>query len=148
MHMIYKHMIITKHTIKTSLSPVAIWKLWEDVNNWNSWDQGVESSSIEGPFKIGAQGRLKPKGGPALNIRLTDVEYLKTFVCESKLPFARIIVSHFLTASRGQTVISHQIEIKGPLAMLFAYLIGRQMKKNLPDEMAAMITKVEKDEKR
>lgn len=68
---------------------------------------------------------------------------MKSFVDESKLPGARIIMSHTLTESAGRLLLTHQIEMKGPLAFLFAYLIGRTMKKNLPIEMRALITKAE-----
>ena len=35
----------------------------------------------------------------------------------------------------------------GPLTFVFAFLIGRTMKKNMPQEMQAMIKKAEKMEK-
>ncbi len=39
--------------------------------------------------------------------------------------------------------MTHQIEMTGPLAFFFAFVIGRSMKKNLPQQMAAMIKKAE-----
>lgn len=32
------------------------------------------------------------------------------------------MISHFLTESEGQTWVTHQIEMTGPLAFVFAYL--------------------------
>jgi hypothetical protein len=136
-------MLIIRHTIKTNASPAAIWKIWEDVANWNTWDHGLEFSFIYGPFKVGTTGTLKPKGGPLVHTKLTHVEPMKTFVDEAKLPLARMIVSHFMTVAGGKTHVTHQIEMKGPLAFVFAYLIGRTMKKNLPQEMASMVRKAE-----
>jgi len=136
-------MLIIEHTVETSASPAAIWQIWEDVENWNSWDHGIEFSTINGPFKTGTTGTLKPKGGPLVYTTLTHVDPMKQFVDEAKLPFSRIIVSHSLSESEGKTRVTHRIEMKGPLAFLFAYVIGREMKKNLPQEMAAMIKKAE-----
>ncbi len=137
-------LLIIKHTVKTKASPAAIWKIWEDVSHWNSWDHGIEYSSIEGPFAVGTTGILKPKGGPFVHTKLTVVEPLRTFVDESKLPLAKIIVSHFLNVSDGITEVTHQIEMTGPLAFFFAFLIGRNMKKNLPNEMMALVEKAER----
>lgn len=136
-------MLIIEHTIETVASPEAIWSIWEDVVHWNTWDHGIEYSTLEGPFKKGSKGALKPKGGPLVHTLLTKVEPMKCFVDESKLFFAKIIVSHFMSTSKGKTIVTHRIEMTGPLAFVFAYIIGRTMKKNLPQEMGAMVKKAE-----
>ncbi|MBA3956837.1 MAG: SRPBCC family protein [Parachlamydiaceae bacterium] len=136
-------MLIIKHTVETRASPEAIWEIWQDVTNWKTWDHGIEFSTIEGPFQTGTTGTLKPIGGPLVHTKLTLVEPKKRFVDEAQLTLARIIVSHFLTESEGKTHVTHQIEMTGPLAFFFAIVIGRNMKKNLPQEMAAMIKKAE-----
>jgi hypothetical protein len=136
-------MLIIKHTIKTTASIAAIWHVWQDVAHWNTWDHGIEFSTLNGPFAEGTTGTLKPKGGPLVRTKLTRVEPMKAFIDESKLPFTRIIVSHFLREIEGKTEVTHHIEMKGLLAFFFAYLIGRTMKKNLPKEMETMVKKAE-----
>lgn len=86
---------------------------------------------------------MKPKGGPLVHTKITAVEPKKLFIDESQLPLARIIVSHFLAESNGNTHVTHQIEMTGPLAFFFVLVIVRNMKKNLPQVMAAMIKKAE-----
>lgn len=140
-------MLIIKHTVETTASPEQVWNIWQDVSNWNSWDHGIEYSTINGPFKEGTTGNIKPKGGPLLQTKLTSVVPMKMFVDESKLPLARVIVSHFMGESNGKTQVTHQIEMVGPLAFIFAFLIGRTMKKNLPQEMMALIKKAEEQTK-
>lgn len=54
-------MLIIKLTLETSASPESIWQLWQDVKNWNTWDHGIEYSTIDGPFTEGSKGTLKPK---------------------------------------------------------------------------------------
>lgn len=136
-------MLIIKHTVETTASPEAIWDIWQDVSHWNTWDHGIEFSTINGPFKTGTTGTLKPKGGPLVHTNLTCVQPKKLFVDEAKLTFARIIVTHSLMEAKGKTFVTHEIEMIGPLAFFFAFVIGRNMKKNLPHEMAAMIKKAE-----
>mgnify|MGYP001319081572 CR=1 FL=1 len=125
-------MLIIKHTVETKASATDIWHIWQDVKNWNTWDHGIEFSTINGPFEAGTTGTLKPKGGPLVHTKLTQVQPMKMFVDESKLFLARIIVSHYLTESEGKRLVTHQIE-----------MTGRTMKKNLPQEMEAMIKKAE-----
>lgn len=136
-------MLIITHTVETTASPEAIWEIWQDVKNWNTWDHGIEFNTINGLFKVGTTGTLKPKGGPLVHTKLTVVDPKKKFVDEAKLPLAYIVVSHFLTELNGKTQVTHQIEMTGPLAFFFAFVIGRKMKKNLPQEMKAMIKKAE-----
>jgi hypothetical protein len=136
-------MLIIKHSEETHATPEDIWHVWQDVKNWNTWDHGIEWSSLDGPFAEGTTGSLQPKGGPLVRLKLTHVEPMKMFVDEAKLFLARIIDSHYITNSDGKIQVTHQIEMKGPLAFLFAYLIGRSMKKNLPREMKSMIKKAE-----
>ena len=136
-------MLIISHTTETTASPSAIWHIWQDVSNWKTWDHGIEHSAIDGPFQAGTTGTLKPKGGPLVKTKLTQVEPMKQFVDEAKLPLTRIIVRHSLTESSGRTYVTHRIEMKGMLFFVFAFLIGRNMKKNLPQEMQAMVKKAE-----
>lgn len=137
-------MLIIKHTVQTTAPDWAIWQIWSDVSNWSTWDHGIQSSSINGPFAVGTTGKLKPKGGPEVITKLTSVTPNKSFIDEAKLFGAKIIVSHNLTQSGKKTLVTHQIEMKGPLAFFFAFVIGRNMKKNLPTEMLALVEKAEK----
>lgn len=136
-------MLITKHTIETTASLESIWNIGKDVKNWNTWDKETEYSSINGPFEKGTNGNWKAKGGPLLQTKLTRVEPLKMFVVEYKLFFARVINSHYLNQSAGKTLYTQHIEIKGPLAFLFAWHLSSSMKKNLPTEMEVMVKKAE-----
>ena len=102
-------MLIIKHTVETTTSPEEIWDIWQDVSNWNTWDHGIEFSTINGPLREGTTGTLKPKGGPLVHTTLTAVESMKMFIDESKLPLTRIIVSHFMNRLNGKTQVTHHV---------------------------------------
>lgn len=136
-------MLIVEHTVETTAPASAVWQIWQDVAHWNTWDHGIEFATSDGPFIAGTTGTLKPKEGPLVQTKLTRVEPMKLFIDEAVLPLARIIITHFLTESAGKTQVTHRIEMKGPLSFLFARLIGKDMKKNLPKEMLAMVKKAE-----
>lgn len=132
-------MLITKHSIQTTAPIWAVWHVLSDVINWPMWDQGTECSSINGPFVTGTTGKLKPKDGPELETKLTKVESMKMFVQEAQLPLARVIMSHFVTERDNKITVTFQTEICGPLAFIWSFLIGRDIKKKIPIEMLAMI---------
>ena len=77
-------MLIIEHTVETTASPAAIWNIWQDVENWNTWDAGIEYSRLDGPFQTGTTGILKPKEGPLVKTKLTGVEPLKGFSDEAE----------------------------------------------------------------
>lgn len=132
-------MLIIKHSIQTTVPAWAIWQVWSDVSNWPMWDHGTEYSSINGPFATGTMGELKPKDGPVLQTKLTKVEPMKMFTQEAQLTLARAVMSHFLSESNGKITVTFQTEVCGPLALVWALLIGRDIKKKIPIEMAEML---------
>ncbi|GAB5412090.1 MAG: hypothetical protein ChlgKO_12040 [Chlamydiales bacterium] len=136
-------MLIKEHTLETELKEESIWRVWEDVKNWNLWDSGIEYSSIEGPFQAGTQGILKPRGGPVIRTKLTVVKPMNVFVDEATLKGAKILMTHFLTRVGSKLTITHRIEMKGPLSIFYAFVIGRDMRKNLPHEMMELVKKAE-----
>jgi hypothetical protein len=66
-------MFTIQHTEETQASAAHIWRIWSDVKNWHTWDHGIEFSKINGPFQTGTTGTLKPKGGPLVHTKLTQV---------------------------------------------------------------------------
>ncbi len=136
-------MLIVKHSILTTATPVAVWEVWQDVKNWNTWDKSVESSSLNGPFETGTTGTLKPKGGPLIHTKLTLVEPLKSFLNQAQLNGAVVTISHTLNAVEGKTEVTHEVEIKGPFASFYVNMIGEQMQQNLPQAMSALVKKAE-----
>ncbi len=136
-------MLITTEIIETTAPIENVWRIWEDVSHWNTWDHGVEFTTINGPFSTGTTGTLKPKGGPLVHMKFIQVEPMKLFVTESKLPLAKIIFSHYVERTAGKTKVTHQIEMIGPLAFLFSFVIGRGMKKNLPHDMQSLVKQAE-----
>jgi hypothetical protein len=133
--------LIIKHTVETTAIPAQIWRVWQDVESWNSWDHGLELSRLDGPFQAGTSGCLKPIGGPLLKTLLTYVEPFKIFVQEASLFLAKAVMTHSITQVDGKTQVTFQTEIRGPLAFFFAYLLGRSIKKKVPIEMEEMLKK-------
>src|SRR5271170_6347133 len=112
-------MLVIKHTVETTATPIQIWRVWEDVERWESWDHEIELSRLDGPFQTGTTGYLKPKGGPLLKTLITHVEPFKMFVQEAKLFLAKTVMTQSITKVAGKTQVTFQNEIQGPLALFY-----------------------------
>jgi Polyketide cyclase / dehydrase and lipid transport len=133
-------MLIAQHSIKTQASPAAIFRLWSQVSSWPRWDDEVVESHLDGPFVKGTTGWLKPKGGPKVRFELLSVEPNVMFHDRASLPFAKLDFVHEIQRDGAFTVVTHRIEMTGPLAFLFSRILGGQMKKGLPLAMAKLVT--------
>jgi hypothetical protein len=131
-------MFIIKHTIETEATPVQIWKVWQDVENWKKWDQEIEVSQIDGPFQAGTAGCTKFVGTPLIKTLLTQVEPFKLVVQEAHLACAKVISYQSMSQIAGKTQVTFQVEIRGPLSLFYAWMLGRFIKKKIPAEMEEM----------
>ena len=132
-------MFIVKHTVETKATPMQIWRVWQDVENWKTWDQEIELSRIDGPFQSGTTGCSKFVGTPLFKTLLTQVEPLKLVVQEAHLFFAKVVSYQSMSQVAGKTQVTFQVEIRGPLSFVYAGMLGRFIKKKIPTEMEEMI---------
>ncbi len=132
-------MRIIKHTVVTKATPDQIWRVWQDVENWKTWDQEIELSQIDGPFQAGTTGSAKFVGTPLFKTRLTQVEPHQLVVQEAYLSFAKVVSYQSMSRIAGKTEVTFQVEIRGPLSFFFACMLGRFIKKKIPMEMEEML---------
>lgn len=136
-------MFIVKHTVETEATPIQIWKVWEDVENWKTWDQEIELSRLDGPFQTGTTGCTKFVGTPLFKTLLTQVEPYKLVVQEAYLFFAKVVSYQSMIHTYGKTQVTFQVEIRGPLSFFYACMLGRFIKKKIPAEMEEMLKRVQ-----
>ncbi|RAP32448.1 hypothetical protein DID75_04965 [Candidatus Marinamargulisbacteria bacterium SCGC AG-410-N11] len=138
--------IVHKVTLKTKASTKAIWKVWQNVEDWPGWDKELEWVTIDGPFIEGQTGKIKPKGSPVSSFKITTCVPFKQCTSVSKLPLTQLIFDHYVKFENGETLITHQILMKGPLSWLFNKLIGPKLKKGLDEAVRHLIQKAENSE--
>lgn len=121
-----------QETVSTKASPEAVWNLWSHPETWPVWDEGLEEVRLEGEFRRGAQGFLKPKGGPKMSYRLEEVTPLASFADLTRLFFTDIRFIHSIRRSSGTTIeVTHRVEISGLLTFLLRRTLGAELQKNL-----------------
>lgn len=137
-------MLIVKHTLETNATPAQIWKVWEDVKNWKTWDHEIELSQLDGPFQAGTTGCTKFVGTPLIKTLLTEVVPHKLVIQESHLSFAKVISTQLMNPIGSKTEVTFQVEIRGPLSLFYACILGRFIKKKIPAEMEEMLKRTRK----
>lgn len=121
-----------RESIKTNASKKEIWKLWIDVKNWNIWDDQVVSSSLDGEFKIGQTGQIRPKEGPKNSFKVVEITSNKSFTTRLKLPLSKMDFIHKMEEKNDEIILIHEIQITGFLTFLFSRIIGEKIIKELP----------------
>ncbi len=62
-------MLTYEHSIETSASTTAIWRVWSDVDAWGTWNPDIEKVEIDSPF---AADEIGPQLGPAITADFPD----------------------------------------------------------------------------
>ncbi len=127
-----------EHRIKVSATPDVIFRIYEDVRNWHTWDPDTKAATLDGPFEVGSRGRLTPTKGNPLPMVLTLVARDKCFTVESQIPLFRMVFEHELVPARGLTEVIHRVTLSGPLTMLLGRMLARQLHSGLPVTLARL----------
>ncbi len=128
-------MIVAQHTLETTARPEAIWARWTDTSTYAEWDETVEWAKLEGDFKVGTRGELKTRTGSPMAFTLTDLAEGHSFSDLTRLPFADLRFHHSLETTGMGTRLTHRIEVQGPLAWIWARVLGPKMRAELPIAM-------------
>ena len=130
--------MIIEQNIQINTSPDVIFKQYQDVSHWNSWDKDVLDSDLEGNFCVGTSGTLEPIHGPKSRFILNQVSQDQSFTTETKLPLCRLIFEHQLTPNEKGTWVTHTVRFEGLLSPIFGKLIGNAIKKGLPNALIGL----------
>jgi hypothetical protein len=119
------------HTVRTSASPAAVWRVWTDVGGWPRWDVELESARLDGVFRDGAEGVIKPRSGPPTRFRISQVHEFARYVMRTVLPGGVLSIER----RQGPGAFTHEIRFVGPLGAAFAELMGPGFRRALPVAM-------------
>ena len=137
--------IIHEESVTTNASKESIWELWKNVKEWSEWDEEVEWATLDGEFKHGQTGKLKPKGAPVSQFQITNCIPLQKFSDRAKLPLAILEFDHEITEEESERiVVKHRISITGPFARIFKVLLGKKLKVGLIKALPNLVRLAEK----
>jgi hypothetical protein len=121
-----------EHRVLVAASPETVFRIYEDVQNWHTWDPDTKQAFLEGPFRVGSRGRLTPPKGMAVPMLLTKVEPGKCFTVESKIPLFRMLFEHELVPLGEKTEVVHRVTFAGALSFVLGPILSRQLNAGLP----------------
>lgn len=117
----------------------TIWRLWTDINHWTTWHGDLDYCKMEGPFAAGNHFMLKPKGGPAFKIQLTEVIEGQEFTDCTTFWGAKMYDTHSLEETAGGLLLSNKLIVTGPLKWVWIKLVAKHVADSVPDETEALV---------
>jgi hypothetical protein len=128
------HSIVTKEVSKEQM-----WKLFADVNNWHTWDNGIEFAKLEGKFEKGNYFTLRPKGGSNVKVGLLETIENKSFLDVTKFTLAKMYDNHEFKETPNGLKITNTITVKGLLGFLWVKIVAKKIADALPIDMQEQI---------
>ena len=121
-----------EHKTAVRAAPNVLFRIYEDVANWHTWDPDTKRAFLDGPLQLGAKGKLTPTKGNTVPIRVTEVTRDRSFTVESKIPLLRMVFEHELKPMAGETEVVHRVTLSGPLLLILGRMLTRQIDSGLP----------------
>jgi len=133
------HSIVTEEVTKEQM-----WKLFADVNNWHTWDEGIEFAKMDGKFEKGNFFTLRPKGGPNVKVELLETVENKSFLDVTKFPLAKMFDNHTFEETPQGLKITNTISVTGVLGFLWRKIVAQKIVDSLPNDMQTQIKSASK----
>jgi hypothetical protein len=131
----------TQFSVATSAPPEVIWQLFRDVDSWQSWNAGIESLQIDGPFAPGTWFTMKPPGQDALRSCLVEVRENECFTDETRVGDLTVRVEHRIERlGPGSTRVTYSVKAEGPDAAD----IGAAVSSDFPEVLASLVALAER----
>jgi uncharacterized protein YndB with AHSA1/START domain len=131
-----------EHTIETSATPEAIWRLWTDVARWPEWNTDLERAEISGPFATGSRVTMFPRDAGQDPIELTIMEAAEPerFVDQADLGAVVVRTTHRVDRLDDEgSRIAYSTEITGPEADALGPQIGPEITADFPEVLARLV---------
>ncbi len=134
---------IVSHRATSTAPASAFYQRWIDHESWSTWSPDTEWVRLSGPVAKGATGTLKPKGGPKVKFVIKELVPDREYTDTNYLPGARLVFQHTATPSNGRTELGVKVTMEGPLARLWALVMGKNFRKSAPEDLDRLIKLVE-----
>jgi uncharacterized membrane protein len=130
--------------ITSTAPPDAFFERWADMATWPEWNTDTEWVRLDGPFRAGAKGELKPKGAPKVPFRVTALVPGKEFTDVSSLLGARLTFRHEVsTTPEGATRVDVTVTLRGPLARIWNLALGKNIAAALQPDLDRLKARAE-----
>jgi uncharacterized protein YndB with AHSA1/START domain len=131
---------MSEHSLETTASPEAIWRLWSDVEHWPEWNADIERIEISGPFAAGSTISMTPVGEATIELRIAEAVEPGLFVDEADLGGIVVRTTHRVERIEGaRNRVIYRMEISGPATDRVGPELGPQISADFPEILAALV---------
>lgn len=127
-----------EHSILVLAPAERIFRIYEDVSAWHTWDPDTKRASLEGPLAVGSRGSLTPTKGRTVPMVVTKVERDCSFSVESRIPLFRMVFDHELVPQGGSVKVIHRVTFSGLLTFFLGRMLAKQVDHGLPVTLASL----------
>ena len=129
-----------EHSVETTASAQAIWRLFSDVPGWKRWNPGIQAIQISGPFAVGTTFQMTLPSGDVITSVLREVRPNEAFVDETEVGDLLVRVSHRIESlAQGHRRIVYDLKAIGPGAAE----MGPAIASDFPDVLRALVSLAE-----
>lgn len=129
----------THAQVYQGINKTDIWRIWTDVNNWAKWHEDLDYCTMEGPFAVGNHFMLKPKGAPAVKIKLTEIEEGRKFTDCTTFFGAKMYDTHEIEETDEGLRLINRLMVTGPLKFLWIKLVAQNVAATVPQDMETLV---------
>lgn len=134
-----------EHSIETSATPEAIWRLWADVPRWPEWNADLDRAELEGDFAAGSTIRMTSKDGDSVELRIAEAVEPERFVDEADLGTVTVRTNHEVERTDSDRArVVYRMEISGPEADTVGPELGPQISGDFPEVLQALAERAER----
>lgn len=132
-----------EHSILVQAPAERVFRIYEDVSAWHTWDPDTKRASLDGPFAVGTRGSLTPAKGNTVPMLVTQVVPDACFTVECRIPLFRMVFDHELVAQGSALKVIHRVTFFGLLSFLLGRMLIRQLDRGLPITLASLKRRAE-----
>ncbi|HEV2636465.1 MAG TPA: SRPBCC family protein [Actinocrinis sp.] len=133
-----------EYSIEVDLTPQAVWKVWSDVAGAATWNEGIESIEMYGPFAAGTEFLMTPPGRNPVLMRLAEVVDNEMFVEETQAHGLLIRIVHRVEPlGEHRCTVTYRTHITGPGADQAGAHIGPGITAPFPRAVAQLVERAQ-----
>lgn len=132
-----------EHSVETTASREAVWRLWADVAGWPEWNADLARSELSGEFAPGSTIRMTSIEGETVELTLAEVAEPESFIDQAELGGITVRTTHRLEEAGGRRRIVYRMEITGEDADRVGPELGPEISGDFPEVLAALARRAE-----